>query len=102
MQADPFEDVSIFRIADNHVLKADPAFQLFWAMVRYLSVNHFRGLVEHFLNALSTGYSVTRKVGQLREITHRLVQHLKIGEEQDQRPDIDSGCVDRHKTEGEA
>ncbi len=46
--------------------------------------------------------SSARKGSQLREVTHGLVEHFEVGEEQDQCPDIDSGCADADEAEAEA
>src|SRR5947209_18415607 len=99
MQIDALQYVAAFRIAEKDILKGDLAFQLFRAVVCLPGIKHFGGLVEYFLDAFSAGCAVACQRGELREITHRLVEHVEIGEEEDQRSHVDGGRADGDKAE---
>src|SRR5258708_19981542 len=98
MQGNALEEGWIFPVAEDNVLKGNIALQLVRLFVRYAGLSPLRSTVKHFLNALSTRCGITGQRGQLGEITHRLVQHLEKGEEQNQCPNVNSRCANGNKT----
>src|SRR5579859_2526842 len=91
-EIDPFEHKPIGGIAEDNILKGDLTTQLLGAIVwRGVGVvDHFRGLVEYLLNPLRARASATCEVSQLGEVSHRLIEHLEVGQEQDQCANIDA------------
>src|SRR5579872_2266640 len=54
MQGNAFEDWRLPVIAKDNVIESDLASQFLWSVVGYLCINHFWGLIQHFLNTFGS------------------------------------------------
>src|SRR5579885_2746726 len=102
VQVDAFEYRLIFQIAEDHILEGNLALEPLGTVIGNAGLNNLRGLVEYLLDTLCSRSGVARQRRQLREIAHRLVEHLEIGEEEYQCPNVDDRWVDREDAQIDA